>query len=404
MVRSIVVLDKRTRNKEGKYPLRLRVTNYSDVRFISLNAFFTEKQYEDIFKKSIPDYIEVRNFIENIQIKSQKLISEVVPFDFRIFKELLFKKEKEKRPQSFFIKDIVAEMILKYKENEQLKSAESFKTTLNSLEKYHPNLRIQDITVEFINNYEKQFISNRGKHTATVNIYLRNLRTIINHLKDNELLPKDYKYPFGRKGYRFKSYNRLKKTLVRDEIVSIIELNEFESDFQRYSRDLWLMQYYCNGINFKDLIKLRWSDRNGDVFEIIREKTKRTCRVENQVPVCIPITSKLQNIINKLGKPDSPFVLGLLNEGCSESTIMNKKKKVSKLINKELKSIQIKLKLSVPLQMKTSRDAYATSLKKSGRSLEEIAEMLGQTSTAVTRNYLDSFDRDVKHAMNNDLP
>lgn len=404
MVRSIVVLDKRTRNKEGKYPLRLRVTNYSDVRFISLNAFFTEKQYEDIFKKSIPDYIEVRNFIDNIQIKSQKLISEVVPFDFRIFKELLFKKEKEKRPQSFFIKDIVAEMILKYKENEQLKSAESFKTTLNSLEKYHPNLRIQDITVEFINNYEKQFISNRGKHTATVNIYLRNLRTIINHLKDNELLPKDYKYPFGRKGYRFKSYNRLKKTLVRDEIVSIIELNEFESDFQRYSRDLWLMQYYCNGINFKDLIKLRWSDRNGDVFEIIREKTKRTCRVENQVPVCIPITSKLQNIINKLGKPDSPFVLGLLNEGCSESTIMNKKKKVSKLINKELKSIQIKLKLSVPLQMKTSRDAYATSLKKSGRSLEEIAEMLGQTSTAVTRNYLDSFDRDVKHAMNNDLP
>lgn len=404
MVRSIVVLDKRTRNKEGKYPLRLRVTNYSDVRFISLNAFFTEKQYEDIFKKSIPEYIEVRNFIDNIQIKSQKLISEVVPFDFKIFKELLFKKEKEKRPQSFFIKDIVSEMILKYKENEQLKSAESFKTTLNSLEKYHPNLRIQDITVEFINNYEKQFISNRGKHTATVKIYLRNLRTIINHLKDNELLPKDYKYPFGRKGYRFKSYNRLKKTLVRDEIVSIIELNEFESDFQRYSRDLWLMQYYCNGINFKDLIKLRWSDRNGDVFEIIREKTKRTCRVENQVPVCIPITSKLQNIINKLGKPDSPFVLGLLNEGCSESTIMNKKKKVSKLVNKELKSIQIKLKLSVPLQMKTSRDAYATSLKKSGRSLEEIAEMLGQTSTAVTRNYLDSFDRDVKHAMNNDLP
>ena len=83
---------------------------------------------------------------------------------------------------------------------------------------------------------------------------------------------------------------------------------------------------------------------------------------------------------------------------------MNKKKKVSKLVNKELKCIQLKLKLSVPLQMKTSRDAYATSLKKSGRSLEEIAEMLGQTSTAVTRNYLDSFDRDVKHAMNNDLP
>jgi len=285
MVRSIVVLDKRTKNKEGKFPLRLRITNYNEVRFISLNAFFTEKQFEDIFKKPLPEYIKVRKYIEYIQEKSEKLIGEVVPFDFRIFKDLLLKKEKETRPQSFFIKDIVADLILRYKENEQLKSAESFKTTLNSLEKFHPNLRIQDITVEFINNYEKKFVNNRGKHTATVNIYLRNLRTIINHLKDNELLPKDYKYPFGRKGYRFKSYNRLKKTLTREEILSIIELNEFDSEFQRYARDLWLMQYYCNGINFKDLIKLRWSDRNGDVFEIIREKTKRTCRVENQVPV-----------------------------------------------------------------------------------------------------------------------
>jgi site-specific recombinase XerD len=63
-----------------------------------------------------------------------------------------------------------------------------------------------------------------------------------------------------------------------------------------------------------------------------------------------------------------------------------------------------RLGLSVKLTTKVTRDAYATSLKKSGASIEVIAEMLGHTSTAVTRNYLDSFDQEHLHQVNDLLP
>ena len=62
------------------------------------------------------------------------------------------------------------------------------------------------------------------------------------------------------------------------------------------------------------------------------------------------------------------------------------------------------MNLSVPLRTKTARDAYATSLKKGDVSIEKIAEMLGQTSTVVTRRYVDSFDQDEVHKINRILP
>jgi hypothetical protein len=63
-----------------------------------------------------------------------------------------------------------------------------------------------------------------------------------------------------------------------------------------------------------------------------------------------------------------------------------------------------RLGLSVKLTTKVARDAYATTLKKSRVSIEAIAEMLGQTSTAVTKHYLDSFDQEQIHEINNFLP
>ena len=43
-------------------------------------------------------------------------------------------------------------------------------------------------------------------------------------------------------------------------------MNDFDNDTQRIVRDIWLVQFYCNGVNFKDLIKLKWSDRSGNFF------------------------------------------------------------------------------------------------------------------------------------------
>ena len=80
--------------------------------------------------------------------------------------------------------------------------------------------------------------------------------------------------------------------------------------------------------------------------------------------------------------------------GESEKTLANKKDWQQQKLNKCLKYISEKLQLSVDLRLKTSRDSYATTLKRSGKSRDEIGEMMGHSTSQVTEHYLASLDMD----------
>jgi integrase len=111
----------------------------------------------------------------------------------------------------------------------------------------------------------------------------------------------------------------------------------------------------------------------------------------------------LKVLIEKVGNKNSPYVLGFLREQMSETQILEKKCRVAKMMNANLKAIGKRLNLSIELLSETSRDAYATTLKKNGRSIEEIAEMLGHSSTTCTRNYLAQFEENQIHSINQGL-
>jgi integrase len=46
----------------------------------------------------------------------------------------------------------------------------------------------------------------------------------------------------------------------------------------------------------------------------------------------------------------------------------------------------------VDLRLKTSRDSFATTLKRSGKSRDEIGEMMGHSTAQVTDHFLASLD------------
>jgi len=62
-----------------------------------------------------------------------------------------------------------------------------------------------------------------------------------------------------------------------------------------------------------------------------------------------------------------------------------------------------KLKLPVDLRLKTSRDSYATTLKRPGKSRDEIGEMMGHSNSQVAEYYLASLDMDKTWGINEDL-
>jgi site-specific recombinase XerD len=68
-----------------------------------------------------------------------------------------------------------------------------------------------------------------------------------------------------------------------------------------------------------------------------------------------------------------------------------------------ISKISKKLNLSVELKLKTARDSYATTLKRAGKSKDEISEMLGHSNSVVTEHYLASLDMEKTFDINDCL-
>lgn len=303
MVRFKIVLDKRTKKKDGTFPLSLRVYYGNEGgRYIPLNTFYTEQQYKTIFEGTPnPVSLEHRKSANLILERALEISKTLPEFDFKEFKDLFKGEKKFINADSQTLKDLFDIVIKRKTEKDAIRTASSYQSAKNSLLSFQDDLKITDITAELLQSYEDWYVKkNDGKLTATIGIYLRCLRAIINEQKSKNKLPANYIYPFGRNAYLIPVIRKPKKTLSASEISAIINLDEFENEDQRTARDLWMFQFYCNGINFKDLMLLKWEDREGDFFYIRREKTKNSTKGNGQY-IRIPIIEPIVKLLEKIG-------------------------------------------------------------------------------------------------------
>jgi len=400
-----LILDKRTPKKNKTFPIRLYVYDGGKTYFIGLGASLSEMDYKDTFEKTpTGKRLEYRRSFEALLNRAIDLHRTMNPFDLKKFKEQLLQKRPQKTKELTLVESVFDEYISTNQMRLKLKTISVYKTSKNTFLKFKAGLCVEEVTMQFLNSFENWY---NNSHSTSLNssasIHLRNLRTVLNWLNANEKLPSGYKYPFGKGKFSIKSIIKPKQTLTQEEISKLIELNDFLSSEEEKARDLWLMQYYCNGVNMNDLLRLRWDNQIGNCFVIQREKTKTTTSTR-PVFIRIPIIGRLSTLLDKIGKRASPYVLGILREGMSESQILEKRRKLSNLMNPHLKEIGKRLGFSIELLSETSRDAYATTLKRNGRSFEEIAEMLGHSSIVCTRNYLAQFEDRQLHDINSALP
>ena len=386
-------LDKRGNrpDKHGRFNLSVIVQHQGEVLYLNVDKL-TEQQYNHVFVKQALDdkSKEYRNRCYKFREKAARVFESVIPFDRQQFREEFFKEEVVEPVVKITPTEMTYfEMAEYFRENKRLKPASKnrMKTARNQLEKFKPGLTYKDITVNFLHDFEYE-VSKRGGSPATISGYMTDIRTVINyHRNITKFIPQDYEYPFGAGGFGIRTYFPSKVVLRAEEIQSIAELTDFETKEQEWARDIWLFLYRCNGINFVDLLAMRWDHIKGGSFRFYRTKTKTTRR-SNIKPIVAPITDKLQEVLDKIGVKDSPFIIGKMKDGYSDTTLSNKSHKLCGEINKELKYITQKLGLSLNLVLDIARDSYATTLNRNGRSINHIAEHLGHATTVVTQHYV----------------
>ena len=388
-------------DKRYEFNLTVRACIKSDIIYLNIGKM-TKEQFERIFTKKATDTfsIDYRKKCNEYLSKCENIYSELRPFSRERFRELFYEKDKH-LPDNLQLKGLFEYFIENYDDIKQ-KTRDHFRTTMNVLETFHKGLTVGDITTDFLKRFAKKK-KEEGCSQSTIDSHSRNIRRIINYfIYEVKLIPKTYEYPFGKGGFSIKSFFPKKLVLKNEEIKSIVELTDFENPYQEYARDVWLLLYRCNGINFVDLLRMRWDNIKGEYLIFFRKKTETT-RKNNIKEITVPITPKVQDLLDKLGVKDCPYILGKVHEGYTERTFENRNDVVKQEINRGLKGITKKLNLSVPLQLKTARDTYATTLKRSGVSKDVIGEMLGHSNSIVTEHYLDSLDIEKTFDVNKDI-
>lgn len=399
-----LVLDKRVKLKNNSFNLSIRVINGKQQVYLNISKM-TEKQYSSIFdKKNMGEKsVEFRNQCQEKVGKVEKILSEMKTFDRKLLKDRFVNKNTESKSEitSLKLSDLFARYI---EENNHL----SFRTKKHM--NYSKNVFIKDDTEILVNEITKDFLLtnekkrlNEGTTISSINSNLRDLRTVINYFKTkNKIIPSDYVYPFSKNGYQIVEYIPKKLVLSNEEIHRVVNTTEFINDAEEFSKNIWELLYRCNGINFADLLRLRWDQQKGKYFIFFRKKTENT-RKNLKQEVVLAINEKIEILLDKVGNKESSFVLGLLNDNYTEENFDYMNRKMRKSINKSLGELSNRLNLSIPLKLKTSRDSYASVLKRSGVSIDKISEMLSHSNTKVTKHYLDSMDLDMVREINENL-
>lgn len=401
-----VVLDTRRQKANGTYPLRLRITYQRDRKYYTLKLDdLTAEEWEKLTKaERLKDkrLAEIKTKAANYEKLARDVFSKTPRFTFVRFEEGFFTDHSiDAKSTADSVFHAFEEVVKKLRRQGRVSTASTYETAANSLRSFQDKLQYRDVTPAFLEDYETH-LTKQGKSQTTVGIYLRNLRAIFNTAKANKLITAD-EYPFGKERYQIPAGRNVKKALTLTEIERIYTAPTEPGTPADRAKDFWFFSYLCNGINVKDICRLRWKDLDDDRLTFIRAKTART-KKGNQKSVVVILTPEARAIIDRQAGPRSAnnsrrpndYVFNILPPDATPQRERELVQYLTRSINKYVRRIAASLGVEKDITTYTARHSFSTVLKRSGAPIEFISESLGHHDLRTTESYLDSFEDDVK--------
>lgn len=385
-------LDTRKLNANQKYPVKLTIYFRPDKKRYGTGIDLTEEEWQKVNSSRLKSD-ELRTLkikLTGIIDKANKVLENLPLFSFASFERVFFNSSPEKKGRSLeaWFNDYI-ELLDK---EDRVGTKTSYNTTLNSLTAFKSNLKLTDITKEFLSEYEAHMLRS-GKSMSTIGIYLRNLRAIINAaIKDGDFNRDDY--PFH--GYKIPASRNIKKALSDEQLKALINYKP-KTKAQLLAHDFWLLSYLCNGMNFTDILHLSPKNIDGEFLSFIRQKTKRTKKRDLR-PIKMALHPMAKDIIKRWRNPldSADYLFPFLTTGLAAKTVKNRIQKFIKKVNESMEEIRQELGFENRLGTYVARHSFSTRLMRKGASTQFIKESLGHSTVTTTENYLGDFADNVK--------
>jgi len=385
--------DTRSKLLDGNYPIKLTVYYGRQKKRYKTPFKATQEVYDRLLANRLRD--ESTKQLKRLTVSwldKQTLIAEsIIPFTFSDFENILYaEKTKSRKIQlNDGVNSIYDKHIQSLNDEGRISTANSYQDSLTSILSYKKNLKVSQITPDFLKGYEK-WMTDNGRSLTTVGMYLRALRTIFNIAIENEVIDAS-KYPF--KKYTIPAPQKISRTLKKEEIKLIINYTA-KRDADAIALDYWVFSFISNGMNFKDIALLKYGNINGDFIEFRRAKTKRTTK-NNSLPIMVPLDESLLDIIRKRGnksKKKEDYIFPIFKHGLTPKQEYVRNKTFIRNTNKRLARVGKELGLSLKVTSYVARHCFATIQKNNNAPLAYISEALGHSNLKTTQNYFGRFE------------
>lgn len=377
----------------GCIPIVLRVSKNGKRKIIRIGISIKPEYWDDVKKRikmNCPNSEYIENILTETKAKYQKQILEFqsIGKDYSL-QQLIDTVEKTTKNTTVkqFLETIINNLIA---EN-SIGNANHYKALLNSLQKFcqFSQLQFVDIDSAFLNKYETHLrtLGNKGN---TISIKMRTLKSTYNKAITENIVKQEY-YPFDNYNISKLKEDTVKRSITKEEMLKIIDFDvktlvKRPHSLMQFSKDIFLFSYFCGGINMIDMAFLKIENIRDNRIIYKRHKTSKQISFLLQPPAL--------NIIQKYEGLNDNYLFPILDNSTYKTAEQQIKriKKMTKVINRNLKKIGQTIGLTIPLTTYVSRHSFATILKRSGVNIAIISEALGHSDLKTTQIYLDSFE------------
>jgi integrase len=388
---SIKIVLKKKKLSSGKYPIFLRIimdrksiffrTPYtSEVKeWDASQGKFNDKSTDYLYKNRVLLKFQDRATIVITQLEQEKVYYTLDDVE-RVLRI-------ETNPQSNNVYPFWQEIISEFKLAGRTGNARIHAEALKSVNKFHNNkeLTFQQINPEFLEKYEA-WLRSTGGTDGGIGVRMRSIRGIFNSAINRGRI-KENIYPF--KIYKISKLKGkgIKKALSLKDVHKITELDLSNYPTLIDTRNYFVFSFYTRGMNFADMMTLKWSDIAEDRIYYTRSKTKKNF----QIKILSPVQEILDYYKKRKNHTDYVFPI-LLEENMTYSHLENRRRKVLKRYNKRLKQIGTLCEIEKPVSSYVARHSYANCLKQKGVATDIISESMGHQNVAITQAYLKELD------------
>src|SRR5690554_2089258 len=393
-----IVLDTRRAKNSGKYPVKLRVfmSSPKTQKYYPTVFEFSKSEFSKVWESKKPrkEHKDLRLQLQNLEFKANEMARRLSPFTLDKFEQQLYGIDKG---NSIEVSYYYALAINRLQQNDQIRTASSYELSLKSLQNFHGKKKLTFLEIDpaWLKRYEHYMQEELKRSPTTVGIYLRPLRAIFNDAIADKAIDSE-SYPFGKRKYTIPAPKGTKRALPKQTLKLLFEAVPEKKEHAK-AKAFWFFSYACNGMNFKDIVNLKFKDISGDVIYFKRAKTEHTSK--NKAPVMVYMNEFVKQVIRDYGKkkpkPDD-YIFPIINQKASAKEKLRQLLNFIRFVNQHFQNFAKSVGINDNISTYWARHSFATNAIRSGASMEFVSEALSHSSLNTTKNYFAGFESEAK--------